>query len=131
MKRTRLIIISVFFALFIAIMFFGGRYLFVTIGWDGLTTHVERQSWRDRICYIVEDLQLGMSKDQVEQVADKHDWRYSYVVGSKQSEVQLRTPIELWAQNWIVYLTFKNQRMLHLTWCIHQILAMMAEYDLC
>ena len=102
----RITIISVFLALLIAISFFGGRYLFITVGWDGLTTRVERQYWREMVRRTISDLQLGLSKNQVEQIVKNHNWQ-NYCMHSE-SEIKLGTPIEFGARNWIVYLAFEN-----------------------
>jgi hypothetical protein len=105
MKRTILVKVLVFLMLLATI--FIGRHLFITVGWDGLTTRVERQHWRDKVLAIYEELQLNMSTDRVKQVLDNHGWPTN-LIDITQSDIRIATPLELGAQNWIVYLTFKN-----------------------
>ncbi|MBW8035814.1 MAG: hypothetical protein FVQ79_09340 [Planctomycetes bacterium] len=108
MKQRRLItILIVFFFLLITLIFFGGNYLINKGGWGIFPTPLERQQTRDRICRFVEDLQLGLSKNQVEEIVNKHDLP-DISVSHEKSEIRLRTPIEWGAQNWVVYLIFEN-----------------------
>lgn len=100
-------ILIVSFLLLIAIIFSGGNYLINKGGWGIFPTPLERQQTRDRICRLVEDLQLGLSKNEVEEIVNKHNLPGLHIF-REISEIELRTHIEWGAQNWVVYLTFEN-----------------------
>jgi hypothetical protein len=76
-------------------------YVFIEIGWDGLTTKQSRKMWRQKILVIYHDVNLGMTKKQVEEIIHAHHWpeELQYQI---ESFLLLNSPMEMGSQNWFL-----------------------------
>ena len=88
-----------------------GVYVFGVLGWDGLTTRAKRQLWRERVRAVFREIELGLTQQQVLEIAPKHGWMHPRSNIVSDAEIRLGTPIEFGASNWILILTFSDGKL--------------------
>ena len=74
-------------------------------GWDGLTTRKERAESRASVLAIYENLELGQTKSSVDALVARHP---NLTVHSGDESLEVDTPIEFGAKNWILMLKFQQ-----------------------
>jgi len=78
-------------------------------GWD---TPEKRQLWRDRSKALIADMEPGLSREQIINIAQKHGFPKEWA-HERDSEMYVGTPGELGATNWVIRFGFSKDKLIY------------------
>lgn len=68
--------------------------------------------WHEKVQNVFADVKVGLTKEEVLKIANAHNWPKNLVY-IRASEIQLHTPFEFPASNWIIVFDFSDGKLIY------------------